>query len=84
MLTMDKKAYIGIVIRVGHELWLECHKPEQEHWFAHFLEESEENFTLVVLRCIQVLCELKGDEWVYTQGLELICEDLVEALDYWS
>ena len=69
---------------MGYELWYEEGEPDQELWFAKFLVEREENYTLVVLRCLQVLGVEKGHEWIYNQGLYPLCEEFVEALSYWE
>jgi hypothetical protein len=84
MLAMDKSAYVGIVISVGYELWCECGKPDHSFWFAQFLAESEENYTLVVIRCLQVLIAEKGEDWIANQGLLGVCEALIDVLGHWD
>ena len=81
---MDEDAYLGVVIQVGRELWHECGKPRVDYWFAKFLDECEENYTLVVCRCIQIVGQRKGVDWVYEQGLELLCAHFVNALSNWD
>jgi hypothetical protein len=84
MLAMDSRLLVGVVISVGYEIWCECGKPDQELWFAHFLAESEENYTWVVVRCLQTLVAKKGDAWLSSQGLIGVCGALVNILDHWD
>ena len=81
---MRRETFLEVIFIVAHEFWLECGKPEEDEWFAKFLQSDEETFTLVVFRCAQVLCQKKGQEWILRHGLVNICHRFISILHCWS